>query len=295
MVLLSKKLTRLTNIQLKQFIIYKNSKNGTETREYITKTANSYISYCLAIENYFKERFNLSEEELKNFNFCTLNIEDLASYRSYIEGLGLQKASANQKLVCLSAFLKYLLKSNNISSSIEEDNHLKELINSLKGRGVVKSTDRLVFTKKDIFNLNKFIVNSKLANRERALVMFLIIRDTLCNRDDLIDIKVSDINLEDANPYILMYFNGNSTPQKFLLKQDTVLAINRYLTVREEESIKSDYLFTSNRSEKVSSPLIYYIFKEIFINAGFGYLDSDGEMKTDYTIQSLRWSFKNVL
>ena len=148
MVLLSKKLTRLTNIQLKQFIIYKNSKNGTETREYITKTANSYISYCLAIENYFKERFNLSEEELKNFNFCTLNIEDLASYRSYIEGLGLQKASANQKLVCLSAFLKYLLKSNNISSSIEEDNHLKELINSLKGRGVVKSTDRLVFTKK---------------------------------------------------------------------------------------------------------------------------------------------------
>lgn len=295
MVLLSKKLTRLTNIQLKHFITYKNSNNGTEFNEYITKTVNSYLSSCITIENYIKERFNLTKEELEDFNFYTLKVEDLVDYREYLKSLGLKKSSINQKLVCFSTLLKYLLKSYSAFTDVEEDNHLKELINTLKGRGTVKVTDRLIFTKKELSTLNKFIVNFKIPHRERALAMFLILRDTLCQRDDLTNIKLSDIHLDVDNPYVIVPTGSNEIPQKHLIKQDTVLAINSYLLIRMETNIDSDYLFISNRSATVSSDMVYCMFKEIFIGAGFGYLDANGEMKTDYTIESLRWSFKNVI
>lgn len=291
MTILEKSLNRITNIQMKEFLSFKNNAKGGNDDGTISKTIRNYLSCCLIIEEYLVHLYNLNTEQLANFKIQDMTLENITGYQNFLIDIkGCKDSTVNQKLVCLSSLLKYTLKNSSIEISDDEEEHLKSLINALKGRKKIENNNRLTFTKTQLVTLNKYIVNSSMTHRERMLAMFLVIRDTLCQRDNLVNIKLSDVCLDEENPYILLPIQAGGEGVRHSIKRDTVIAIKSYLLIREE--CDSEYLFISNRNVQIDSGTIYFLFKDMFIDAGFGYLDTNNEMKTDYSIDILRLSFK---
>lgn len=283
-------LNRLTNTQLKEFINYKNSLKVVDGEDAIDKTVRNYISGCLSFEEYLVHLYKLDKEGLRDFKILDMTINDVSSYQEYLINIKqIKESTANQKVVCLSSFFKTALKEMNLTKTNDEEEHLKALIETLKGRKITESNRRL-FTKSELILLNKYIVNSTITHRERLLAIFLLLRDTFCQRVAIVNIKLSDLFLDEDIPYIVISPQANVEPVRFNLKPDTVIALKSYLLVRED--CECEYLFISNRNTQIDSATVYLLFKQIFIGAGFGYLDADNEMKTDYSLDTLRLSFR---
>ena len=76
--------------------------------------------------------------------------------------------------------------------------------------------------------------------------------------------------------------------EKHYLRQDTIKAIKDYLLIRTPKNPNEEALFISNMGGRLSTATIYRMMKELYVEAGFGYRDKDGNPITKYDINSLR-------
>ena len=283
---------RLTNAQLKEYIYHRHQQSAPSSSD-ISVTNRSYISSYISLEEFIRDKSNLNEDGIRDFNFFNITAQFVSDYTDYcITVKNNKKSSLNQKLVALSSFLKYLVKTYRADITPDKERDINIVIESFQNRGTIE-TDRLLFTKSQLSYINKYLVNTRINHRERFLAIFLLFRDTLCKREELIEFKISDLHLDADRPYISSLIKGTNKDKIYYLEDDTVFALKNYLFVREELQTENDFLFLSNRQTKIKSETIYFAFKDIFIACGFGYKDENDEMKTDYTLETLRLSFKN--
>ena len=288
-----RQINRLTNTQLKEFITVRHYEGKNIDKDNLNKTITNYLSALLVLEEFMVLEYGLKKEGLRDFDFFNITAQVVDKYIDYIINVkGNKKSTANQRLVALSSFLKYLLKTYKFDISPEKERDMNIVIESFQSRETIEN-DRLLFTKSQLAYINRYLANTRIANRERLLSMFLLVKDCLCKREELADIKLKNLHLDEERPYIMIEIKNSNIARTCYLEDDTVAALRHYLFVRECLNVESDYLFISNRGKKISHETIYHSFKELFIKAGFGYKDTDGEIKTDYSLDVLGFSFKH--
>lgn len=286
-------INKLTNAQIKEFITYRHLHSKDVDKTKLNRTCTNYLSSLLIMEEFISIEYGLTIEQLQDFDFFTITALTVEHFINYVvEVKGSKPSTKNQRLVALSSFLKHLLNTYKYDISVEQEKQMNIVIESFQTRETINN-DRLMFTKSQISYINRYLANTRLTHRERLLAVFLLTRDTLIQREELLDIKLEHLHLDAEKPHVSIQSKNSNVIRTCYLEQDTVAALNHYLFVRESIDTSSDYLFISNRGVKLYSETLYSAFKDVFINAGFGYIDEKGVLKTDYSLDILRLSFKH--
>ena len=107
-----RQINRLTNTQLKEFITVRHYEGKNIDKDNLNKTITNYLSALLVLEEFMVLEYGLKKEGLRDFDFFNITAQVVDKYIDYIINVkGNKKSTANQRLVALSSFLKYLLKT----------------------------------------------------------------------------------------------------------------------------------------------------------------------------------------
>lgn len=291
-----KALNKLINIQAREFILYRYRNAKNPLSDELDNTSKSYITVMYTLEEFFKEEKGMSDEELKNYNFFTLSFDDMDRYSYYLRTVKNNSARThNQRLTILGIFMSYLLDKYEDELSEAEElrvSKIKRRLNRLEK--TEPTTEKPFFTIDEIAMLHRYILTSpKVRNRKRLLAMFLLYRDTADRKDEVRNFILSDIHLSDVEGFsyaVTPCTNKTQTEKKHFLKEDTVAALKDYLLERDPKNPNEQSIFLSNQRTQISTSATYRMFKSLYINAGFGYIDEEGNKKTKYVVHSLRHS-----
>lgn len=290
-------LNRLVNLQTREYISHIHKREIFNEEGVLGQTARSYLVVMVNLEEFFRVYKGLSDEELKGFNFLTIKLIDLSAFSEYLRRIkGNSISTHNHRISVVRAFITHLMEF--YEDDIDDVTYAKlsRLTNKIKPSLVlpIPSVEKPFFTVNQIAHLHRFILtDKKIRGRERLLALFLLYRDTSNRKDEVRNFVFDDIYFSDipGESYAITPCKNKSlTEKKHFLKEDTVEALKKYISIRKPKDPNEKSIFLSNYGVKLSTNSVYRIFKNLYIDAGFGYIDEDGKKKTDYVVHSLRHS-----
>lgn len=289
-------LNKLTNIQIKEFIMFKFRSGKNPSADEVDNTSRNYITVMSTLEDFLRESKGMTNEELRDYSFFNLNFNDMSNYSYYLRTAKNNSASThNQRLTVVGIFLSYLIDRYEDELTDVEEVRIRRVKRKLNKLEQTEPTvEKPFFTNEQMAQLHKYILTSpRVRNRKRLLAMFLLYRDTADRKDEVRNFVLSDIHFSDIEGYsyaVTPCTNKTLTEKKHFLKEDTVMALKEYLDERNPKNPNEQSIFLSNKRTKISTSAVYRMFKSLYINAGFGYIDEEGNKKTKYVVHSLRHS-----
>ena len=184
---------------------------------------------------------------LKNNNTKIDNDLNYSFIRQWIVELSETKISPvtiNRKTSSLKSYFNFLVRTGSISKS------------PLKGHKNLKTIGKLVepFTEKELDEIFKNFSNYGANDRDKLVIELLY--STGIRREELINIKVSDINFENK----LIKIKGKRNKERLVpILPSLKLSIEKYLLKN-----KSKYLFSSKDGDMISKSTVYRIIKKYF-------------------------------
>ncbi len=227
----------------------------------LNSSNNTILSYQKELEKYYNF--------LKSHNLNYLNIKK-DEIRLYLKDLGQNKyknSSIAKNLCAIRSFYGYLVikgkLAKNIFKSIKNPKIEKKLPNFLTEEEIKKVLD---------FNNPKYNVNDlglpvlylyqDNLYTTRDLLIVELLYDTGCRVNELVNIKLEDIDLNNQSIRIL----GKGSKERIVYFGDyTSERINNYLSDRKTilDGKNSDYLLVSNESGKLTTRRIEEILDDI--------------------------------
>ena len=210
------------------------------------------------IDNYkytFKLLFRFINEtcsfKIQDFNFEKFNKEFVLDFLSWIENNRNNKVSSrNLRLISIKSFVNFILL-------YEIDN--KELINILKiPRKKEVNKKSSVLTEKEIELLLRQ-PNTKIKKGRRKLAILSLLYDAGLRIDELLSLKVGDLNFDNIKTVIVRHGKGDKK-REIPISDDTARIMSIY--IKDYELNNNDYLFSNYKKEKLSSNAIRKIIKE---------------------------------
>lgn len=227
----------------------------------------SFLDYLQLEKKYSHKTIIAYKNDLKSFQvfnnnqFDQKNIKEVnySQIRSWIVSLVSDKisnSSINRKISSLNSYYKFLLKTGDIKiNPLKEHKALK-----------TKSTIQLPFSETEISNvLNPSNFNKSFEGYRDYLILELLYT-TGIRRQELIDLKIQDIDYSNKRIKVL----GKRNKERYIpLINSTIESINKYLELRDGlKKIKSnDNLFLTSKGKNIYDNLVYRITKKYF--AGF--------------------------
>lgn len=264
------------NQDLNQFFKYLHSE--------LNSSENTIISYQKELEKY------QSYLEENNINYLEINRNQA---RNYLKSLTLKKyknSSISKNLCAIRSFYRYLIIQNKLS---------KNIFNGIKNPKIEKKLPNFL-TEEEIkkvlyFNDSKYNVNElgfpcdypyqDNLYTTRDLLIVELLYDTGCRVNELVNIKLKDINYQNKSIRIL----GKGNKERIVYFGDyTLERINNYLPDRELILNKksSIYLLVSRESGRLTTRRIEEILDEIVKHLG---------IKNKITPHTLRHTFATHL
>lgn len=285
------KINKIINKQIYDFLTHtNNTKTGLTQVGGLEPTARSYVSILQEFEKFLIDYKKLDNESFKEYNFINLALDDIKAYSDFLRNHTTNKVSThNQKLGVIRIFAVYILNTCSDNADIYTLNSYKAMLNDVRKLDLQDTpTEQHCFTKEDIITLHSAILSGNFKKKEMLLAIFLLYRDTAAKRDSVRLINISDVHLN-GDAYVMIKVGGKTkTVEKHYLRQDTIKAIKDYLLIRTPKNPNEEALFISNMGGRLSTATIYRMMKELYVEAGFGYRDKDGNPITKYDINSLR-------
>ena len=285
------------NPQTKAFILSKFRTGKNARSGDMDATGRSYSTAIKMLEDFIKEEKGFTDEKLKDYSFFDLSFADLESFSYYLNAVrGNSPSTHNHRMTIVSAFITYLLNRYHDNMTDAEEVRLERLKKNIKKdlRQDEPTVETPFFTAEEIGKLHRYILTISNPNkRKRLLAMFLLYRDTADRKDEVRNFVLSDIHFSDIEGHsyaITPYKNKTLTEKKHYLKEDTVKALKDYLEIRNPKNANEQSIFLSNFRTPITSNATYDMLKNLFIRAGFGYIDDEGNEKTKYVVHSLRHS-----
>lgn len=233
-------------------------------------SSHTLSSYCFDLnqcENFLKAELNSG--------FSTANIKELRYWVVFLSKQNYSPRSINRKIASVKSFYKFATQTGLIL------NNPATAIKSLK-------TDRKLpefYSAKELdglFNTEGLFENSFYGRRDRLLLVLLF--TTGIRQSELINIKVKDVNIDRKQIKVL----GKRQKERFVFLTEELgdLLIDYMLELRSEISVQNDYLFLTNKHNKMYPKFVYRKVN--------GYLSfiSKGRQKSPHT---LRHSFATEL
>jgi len=222
----------------------------------------SFLNYLALEKKYSKHTTTAYLNDLNSFQlFCNNEYDNqsivhinYAQIRNWIVSLveaGISNRSINRKVSSLKSFYKFLQKTKEIGSN--------PLIKH-KALKVAKQV-QLPFSEKEIINaLNLFDDEVNFESLRNKLIVELLY-STGMRRNELINIKVTDLDF--ANETVKVLGKRNKERYIPLLKsvQKTLL---KYIEVREGINTNQSYLFLTEKGKIMYDTLVYRVINSYF-------------------------------
>ena len=226
----------------------------------------SFLDYLSLEKKYSSKTIIAYKNDLQSFStfnkseFDQNSIQEVVytQIRSWIVllvGKKISNSSINRKISSLNSYYKFLIKIGSIK------------INPLAGHKALKtkSTIQLPFSENEISN----VLNDKNFEKSfegfRDYLILDILYSTGIRRQELIEIKIKNIDFFNSRIKVL----GKRNKERYIpLLKSTINKIKIYSDYRNNlKGIKNnDYLFLTSRGNKIYDNLVYRITKKYFSN-----------------------------
>lgn len=247
-----------------------------------TKKIEIFSSYMRNIKNYSDKTVSAYSSDLSeyfrimgdgDFDWCDVE----SKYINHLVENGNSPASRARKLSALRSYYKWAVKSH-----LEEDNPI-EAIESPK----IPTREPKVMSDNEVAEVLKCAMSDRnhvsKDERYRNYSMLVLMFSTGVRRSEVIEIKLSDIDLSEnsitihgkGNKERIVYFNDEA-------KETIIEYINNHRP-NLENSKDSDYLFVSRRSGKMCAANVNLIVNKYYNQAGV--------KDKGYTVHSTRKAF----
>ncbi len=239
-----------------------------------------YIDYLNLERRYSSNTIISYKQELTDFlnyfnkNLIKINEKDIKKYLKHLNNEKLNNLTTSHYISCLKEFYKFLM----INELIEN--------NPLSNIELPKKTKKLpkVLSKEEINLLLNYKPNTYIDYRNKAMIELLYASGIRIS--ELINLKIYEIDTENS---IIKVFGKGGKERILPIGEFSCKILNDY--IKNYRSLilnkrKSDYLFPSQKSEKITRQGFFEILKNISFIVG---------IKTIFSPHTIRHSFATHL
>ena len=201
---------------------------------------NTIKSYRDTIKLFLEYNVKINNKNISSINFELLNLENVNSFLDYLESKGSSINTRNQRLACIKSLCKYILEDN-----VTYLNQLTSILNITQKKYTPSQIKFLSEEEiKDI--LSKPDVSNKKGLKE--LLVLMLLYDGALRISELINLKLTDINLGELNTITIRETKCNKN-RIVPISNNTAKSIKQYINIFD----KNIYLLESNQKKKYTS------------------------------------------
>merc|ERR1711916_367562 len=169
----------------------------------------------------------------------------------YLVNLGVSNRSVNRKISSLKSFYKFLLKTGVVQlDPLSKHNALK-----------VQKQVQVPFSKKEMFEVLNAQVDNQNFEEVRNKLIVELLYSTGMRRNELIHVKVDDINFFNETVRVL----GKRNKERYIPLLKTILvSLTNYLNLRSKINTKESYLLLTKKGKKLYNTLVYRVINNYF-------------------------------
>jgi integrase/recombinase XerC len=213
---------------------------------YSENTIKSYNLELLKYQDYLKN---------KNIDYLKITKDEIRTYLKYLDDLKYKNSSISRNLSALRSFYQYLIINKKIGKNIFNGIHNPKLEKKLPNY-LGENDINLILEFPNCDGYKKSIYTT------RDLLIIELLYDTGCRVNELVNIKLKDININDQSIRVL----GKGSKERIVyFGEYTKDTINDYMTTRQEilNGKISDYLLVSKESGSITTRRVAQIIDSI--------------------------------
>lgn len=193
-------------------------------------TIKTYQDALTIFRRYITDTKNIS---LRKFKLSDCTHDFLLDYLSYLRKSGCAESTCNNRLAAIRSYLWYIADGDISMQSIAlAASHVP----FLKGTKVIRE----IITDVDFAVLLSAPPNSKIGIRDRTIMIMLY--DTATRISELLDLKISSLNLTSSIPYIKVHGKGDKE-RIISITDKTLEHLKLYMSYYHKKTKSDDYLF----------------------------------------------------
>jgi len=235
------------------------------------KDCKNFLDYLRVESNYSPNTIKSYENELLKFkeylemeelDYLKINKDNIRSYLKYLDDLKYKNSSIGRNISALRSFYRFLVIKKRIGKNIfasirnpKIERKLPNFLGELDMQQILKFPDSKEYKKEKSDTYIKNYTN-------RDLLIIELLYDTGCRVDELVNIKLKDINQGEKSIKVL----GKGAKERVVFYGEYAKEyLENYLIDREVllKGRKSEYLFVSLESNRLTTRRIAQIIEDI--------------------------------
>ena len=224
----------------------------------------SFLEYLMFEKKYSKHTITAYKNDLasfqdfliSNFNQNTINNVNYPQIRSWIVEMvdgKISNRSINRKISSLKSFYKFLQKIDQIEfNPLSKHKALK-----------VSKKVQIPFSEKEINSVIEVLEEESNFTALRNKLIVEMFYSTGIRRTELINIKENNVDVSNKTVKVL----GKRNKERFVPLLDSVLkTLNGYLEFKKNITTEVNYLFITEKGNKIYETLVYRVINSYFSN-----------------------------
>jgi len=183
-----------------------------------------------------------------------ITVVDVQEYKNYLYKVKRNKpVSVNRKLSALEKFCEFLVSTGHL-----KDNPAAKV----KKIKVQKIAQFMSLTNSDLYKFKRMVY---LDGNKRNIAIFELMINTGLREAEVCNLKLDDVFISERKGYVIVRAGKGDKYRKVSLNANARRAIQAYLEVRPN---RGNYLFVSNKSDRLSESQLYRIIRKYADMAG---------------------------
>ncbi len=183
-----------------------------------------------------------------------ITVVDVQEYKNYLYNVKRNKpVSVNRKLSALEKFCEFLVSTGHL-----KDNPAAKV----KKIKVQKIAQFMSLTNSDLYKFKRMVY---LDGNKRNIAIFELMINTGLREAEVCNLKLDDVFISERKGYVIVRAGKGDKYRKVPLNANARRAIQAYLEVRPN---RGNYLFVSNKSDRLSESQLYRIIRKYADMAG---------------------------
>ena len=214
------------------------------------KSQNTVRAYIRDVEEFIQ----WFSETVGEFSPEQITVVDVQEYKSYLYNVKRNKpVSVNRKLSALEKFCEFLVSTGHL-----KDNPAAKV----KKIKVQKIAQFMSLTNSDLYKFKRMVY---LDGNKRNIAIFELMINTGLREAEVCNLKLDDVFISERKGYVIVRAGKGDKYRKVPLNANARRAIQAYLEVRPN---RGNYLFVSNKSDRLSESQLYRIIRKYADMAG---------------------------
>ena len=214
------------------------------------KSQNTVRAYIRDVEEFIQ----WFSETVGEFSPEQITVVDVQEYKSYLYNVKRNKpVSVNRKLSALESFCEFLVSTGHL-----KDNPAAK-VKKIKQQ---KTAEVAALSNSELYRLKRMFY---LEDNKRDIAIFELMINTGLREAEVCNLKLDDIVMSERKGVVIVRSGKGEKYREVPLNANVRRALQTYLEVRPN---RGNYLFVSNKSERLSESQLYRIIRKYADMAG---------------------------